>query len=323
MKFCACDNLIHGLNFFGNSVRLCNTIYIGTKLIHEQEIKKLTPTKIIKARKELFERLKKGEIPCECQGCPYLEEKEWDLSAKIDTIHVFHWIHCNCGCIYCANKYYTKGKFSDEVLPAENYRLYPILKNLYEKNLISKDNLTVHFGGGELSVLDEADDLINLFLDNNVKEMRLMSSCITYSQAVSKAMQKGHPLVFALSCGTKEVFAKIKRRDLFDRTVANIRRYQQEAGAFKSNTVSRYIIFDRFNNTKEEIENWLNLSKDLGVGFIDLSLDFCGSLENKRGQKIPTEMYALFDFAREKCKELNLDFNIEQFSSQMLERGVY
>lgn len=323
MKFCACDNLIHGINFFGNSIRLCNTIYIGTKLIDEENIKTVTTSKILKSRKKLFENLENGVVPTECKDCPYLKEQDWDLPQKIDTIHVFHWLHCNCGCVYCANKYFTKGKFSDKILPAENYRLFPILKDLYKKNLISKDNLTVHFGGGELCVLNEAEDIINLFLENNVKEMRLMSSCISYSSAIARAMQKGHPLVFALSCGTRETFAKIKRRDLFEQTIENIKKYQAEAGDFKSRTVSRYIIFDRFNNTKDEIEKWLNLSKNLEVGFVDLSLDFCGSLENKRGQKIQPEIYDLFDFAKKKSKELNLGFTIEQFSLQMLEKGVY
>ena len=81
--------------------------------------------------------------------------------------------------------------------------------------------------GGDLTVLDEADDIINLCLDRGVSRMSFHSSCIYYSKGIERALKELNTMNFdfSIDCGNRELYKKIKRIDAFEQVITNIKKY--------------------------------------------------------------------------------------------------
>lgn len=61
----------------------------------------------------------------------------------------------------------------------------PILKQMLEKGILNFDGYLA-FGGSEPGVLEEFDEIANLFLDNNVRSVVTNSSGIKYVESIGK-----------------------------------------------------------------------------------------------------------------------------------------
>ena len=68
----------------------------------------------------------------------------------------------------------------------------------------TKDNCIV-FGGGEPTILKEFDKLLNLFCEENFNNIRINSSGIKYSHALTNALKNRRAsLVISVDSGTKD-----------------------------------------------------------------------------------------------------------------------
>ncbi len=286
--------------------------------------------KIIKNRESLIKLLDRGDIPKECIGCFDLQEQDkpkytgLNIFRKIpkpNTLIIKHFKQCNCSCIYCAEQYISKRKIVLKPQKSDYYDLLPIIKQLYKKKLIEKNNLTVLFQGGDISVLEEFEDLVNVFIDNGVKKIEIATNGIIYLPIIEKICKKTFvDMDISIDCGCRESYKKIKTVDKFDDLVKNLKRYSKLPIQLRL----KYILVRNCNDNIEEVSKYIELMKEIGIKISELTIDQCDPefLENKVF-KIPPHYYKIYEFWEKKCKEYDIYPSLWSYLKEILDRGEF
>lgn len=322
-----CKRLFETLNFDAEKVFYCCATRTGPS-IDVPPPNKLN--QIIKKRNQLIKALEQGNIPSECVGCFDLQEYEvkrnffertFSSPPKSNLIIVKHFKQCDCSCTYCCEQYLSKRKIVLKPKKSDYYDLLPIIKELYKNDLIDKQNLDVHFQGGNVSVLEEFDDLLNLFMENGVKRVEIATNGIKYLPCIEKICNKTFVDVnISIDSGTRETFKKIKTVDKFDSVVENLRIYAKLPILLRL----KYILVRGVNDNIEELTNYINLMKEVGINNAELMIDQCDS-EFIQGNefKIPDYYYDLFKFFISKCAEYNIEANVWEYVREILAKGSF
>ncbi len=285
---------------------------------------------IFNKKKALIDMLNKGKVPKECEGCFDLEEKapeKFDLfksfkkPPKASLIIVKHFKQCDCSCIYCCEQYISERKIVLKSKKSDYYDLLPIIQKLYEKDLIDKEKLDVHFQGGNVSVLEEFEDLANLFYKNGVKRVEIATNGIKYLPIIEKICNKTFVDVnISIDCGTRETYKKIKTVDKFDELVSNLKKYQKLPILLRL----KYILVRGVNDNVYELTKYIELMNEIGIKNSELMIDQCdsGFVEGKDFE-IPHHYYELFDLYKSKCKEYGIESNIWEYVEKILAQGAF
>lgn len=313
--YTSCHWIQHGLSFENDHIEMCclcchkggGRLYIKD----EYKGKGLKWDDIFKLKEKFIEENKKGIIDPRCEGCFNLVHKGWDDNEKyINYIHFNHWTHCNSDCIYCYTSW-DKKNFQKK----PHYKVMPILKELFKKKLFHPDG-EVTFAGGEPTILNEFDDIINILLKNGVNRITVHTSGIKLSKAIEKGLKEGKLSVcLSADAGSSETFYKVKRVNKFDKFWQNVEKYAQ-AQPKDNNTLveTKFIIIPGINDNKEEIEKWFSLNLAYGIKSIvvDIENDYCRDLRAKDEDK-PAYLVELCNYIVQRAKEL--DFNLIDYNN--------
>lgn len=328
-EYLSCEYLQGGLNFHAFNISTCN---FWTKGLIFYELNgpdgkktKIDFNEIDKIRRNVIE---KREIPDGCKGCFNLKKKKWKYTSKISILDIDHWQDCNCGCIYCSNLGLKYAKFlQNGTKKSEFYDVYPILEEIYNQNKFAK-KLKVSTAGGEPANLEEYPDIVRLLLKNEEEngcdsEISYLTSGIKYIPEVAAALEKPNKfLTTSLDCGCRETYLKIKRTDAFDDCIKNLKEYISHAKD-KNQVILKYIFLPNINDNVEEIDKFFEVVKNIGCKNVSFALEFCQALRHKKGQKIPKNLYGLFDYAEKKAKDLNINYFVFDIVKDLLEKGHY
>lgn len=323
-----CKRLNETIDFDALKIFFCCATRTGPSIDAKENINFVN--KIVKARELLIKRLDRGDIPEECVGCYDLEEQSkpkyqglnfYKKVPKPNTIIVKHFKQCNSSCIYCAEQYISNRKIVLKPKKSDYYDLLPIIKNLYKKNLIDKDNLTVLFQGGDISVLEEFEDLVNIFVENGVKKIEIATNGIIYLPIIEKICRKTFvDMDISIDCGCRESYKKIKTVDKFDDLVNNLRKYTK----LPIQVRLKYILVRNINDNIEEVSKYIELMKDIGIKISELTIDQCDPefLENNQF-KIPPHYYELYSLWEKKCKEYDIYPSLWSYLKEILDKGEF
>lgn len=313
--YTSCHWIQHGLSFENDHIEMCclcchkggGRLYIKD----EYKGKGLKWDDIFKLKEKFIEENKNGIIDPRCEGCFNLVHKEWDDNKKyINYIHFNHWTHCNSDCIYC---YTSWDKKNYQKKP--HYKVMPMLKELFKKKLFHPDG-EVTFAGGEPTILNEFDDIINILLKNGVNRITVHSSGIKLSKAIEKGIKEGKLSVcLSADAGSTETFYKVKRVNKFDKFWQNVEKYaKSQPDENKTLVETKFIIIPGINDNKEEIEKWFSLNMAYGIKSIvvDIENDYCRDLRAKEEDK-PTYLVELCNYIVQRAKEL--DFNLIDYNN--------
>ena len=295
MKYKSCKYIQGGIAFRHDAVSLCNKL-CGTKRYEKFNIPYTENfyEKFIDVREEAIENCKKGILPHEgCLSCPYVEEKDWEADTRFREIEITHWVHCNCGCCYCAMLPVTKGEMVKSKQNSPYVRLLPVIKRMLEENRIHP-NAFFSVTGGELTMLKEFPAIMKLLLKQKDASYGfcLQSNGIKYEKLLSKAIQKDRrtSIVISIDAGSREMFKLMKRKDNYNDVIKNLRHYLKDAKNNNDRIVAKYIIVPNVNDTKEEIDKWIETCKKIGIKTLQPSIEFCsqvvnpGTFKEKQGQ---------------------------------------
>ena len=163
----------------------------------------------------------------------------------------------------------------------------------------------IGFGGGEPAILDEFEPMVNLFIDAGADNIRVHSSGIKYSPAMERGISKGVlSVVVSVDSGTPETYYKIKNVKTFDKVWENVRKYAAAQRENKGLARTKYIIIPGVNDTQEELQKWFDLTVDAGIRWIILDVEGGWYLMHKH--EVPSHLYELLDWGRNKARELNM-----------------
>lgn len=314
-EYTSCNWLQHGLSFENDHIEMCCLCcHKGGGRLHikdDYKGKGVSWDDIFKLKQKFIEDNKNGKIDPRCEGCFNLVHRGWDDEEKyINYIHFNHWTHCNSDCIYC---YTSWDKKNFQKRP--HYKALPMLKELFKKKLFRAGG-EITFAGGEPTILNEFDDIVNFLLKNGADRITVHSSGIKYSKAIEKGIkEKKLSVCLSADAGSRDIFYKVKRVDKFDKFWQNVEKYAQaQEENDKIYVETKFILIPEVNTNKEEIEKWFSLNLAYGVKSIvvDIENDFCKDL---RTNNSPTPEY-LIDLAKyivARAKEL--DFNLVEYNN--------
>lgn len=241
-------------------------------------------------KKQVRNLHKKGKLSPFCKGCPLLQKKIWKNSFKITKMAFSTNTKCNCDCIYCYTHLNKKIYNMRPDIPVLYY-----IKKLIKENSIEKD-CQIEFGGGEPVICGEFEELLNLFIDNNFKNIKIHSSGIQYSTAIERALNSDIcVLIISPDAGTKDIYKKIKGVDKFDDVWNNIIKYYNSQNQRKNMVIIKYIILLNTNDSKELIDSFFNKIIEAGIQIIAIDTDMVWYAKNKNNE---TEIENLFKIVR-------------------------
>lgn len=318
-KYISCDWVTSGIEFSVHDVNLCCFGYLQglenhkkTILVENYKGESIDWDKIFARKKEIKELNKKNTpLDC-CKNCIYMEERDWSEENFIDHLTLNHWTSCNSDCFYCGPKQNKEGK--------KNYKLLPVIKDMVKKDILKATSRScVTFGGGEPTVLNEFEALLNLFLESGFKNIRINSSGIKYSKTIEKGLKMGAiSLVISPDSGTKETYEKIKRVRCFDKVWENQGKYAKVQA--QSNLVkSKYIIIPQINDNKEEIDKWFEKMLQYGIKACAVSVEQHWYFDNFNN--FDDSIYESIKYIEEKAKSLDFDLEIYCEAMSLLQKG--
>ncbi len=315
MRYKSCYWIESGINFDIDSYKVC-CLYSakgGGNTIIENNYKgqSVNWDKVFAFKQMMKDIHKKGEIYPKCEGCIFLEEKDWnDDHSKISMINLDYWTKCNSKCTYC-HTMLDKKKYNS----FKNYNFLPILKDMLKRDIL-RPNGHVSFGGGEVTLLKEFDKLLNIFMDFGFPLTRIHSSCILYSKAIEKGLKNGCvDLIVSVDSGSKSLHRMVKGVDSYNRVWSNLKKYaqnQKDPNAVKV----KYILIPGINDSREEIDLWLKNAKNNGINCV------LHEIESKwfyaRRENVPDEIIDYFDYAKEKAMSLGLRYELYERAEHMM-----
>lgn len=251
-----------------------------------------------------------SKLPCE--GCFFLHPRTENdvVSDKFNLLNLSHWTQCNCGCIYCARMDDSRGEITTKKQKSTRYDMLPVLKQLYKNELLDRENLTVVFQGGDISVLKEFEPLVKECLKNGVKRFDILTNNIVYQPIIKKLIDKDKAFLYtSLDTGNKETYKKLKRVDKFEDCVNNLRKYSKN----KPNPpiVVKYILVHHFNDNKEEIIRFMDLMSDIGIKIVEFQLDNkYGLFTDLDTNPLPSHYGELFLLFKEECEKRNITLQL-------------
>lgn len=251
--------------------------------------------KVFEAKKDQKE--KKMQDPHACKGCRSLCEN-LDFSKDSDFlafINFNHWNRCNSRCIYC-----SQGTFGGD----RYYNSLPLVKSLFEyKNGECLKNYgEVTFQGGEVTVLPEFEELLDLFFSIEMK-VRIHSNGIIFSNAIARSLEKNLvSIVISPDSAVKETYEKIKRVPCFDKTWSTIEKYAK-VQAKPDLVKAKFIIVAGINDTIEEIDKFIEKCCSCGVKHVIWEIE--DKYLSFYDQDVP-HICLLIDYAMYKAKKAGL-----------------
>ncbi len=302
-RYVSCEYIQHGFNVDYEDIKMCcfNCHEGGGRqiLIDNYKGEMINWDKFFKEKRKMRELNKKGIMLERCKGCIFLKEREWDDEDYINYMVFNHWTQCNCKCRYC----FTNDQ-SDFFNQRKNYNMYPVIKKLADMGKI-RGGGEIGFGGGEPALLPEFEPMVNMLLDCGCDNIRVHSSGVKYSQAIERGVREGKLIVVvSVDSGTPETYQNIKRVNHFNKVWENLAKYAQAQTSNKYKVKTKYIIFPGYNDTKEEIDKFFDLTVKSGIKSVVLDVESMWYVANK--PNIDDFYYELLDYAENKTKEFNM-----------------
>lgn len=305
-KYVSCQWVEYGIDFdlgvYGSNIKMCCYLSApgggNTMLIKDYKGEKIDWRNFFELKNKYRDIQRSGKTIPECSGCVFLEEKEWIQKDEINHVIFDHWTNCNCKCTYC----YTE---EDKALynNLKTYNVLPIIKDMLAKKIL-KPGGAIGFGGGEPTMLDEFEELINLLLEKGFTNIRVPSSAIKYSSIIEKGIAaKQLTVVVSVDSGSRETYKTIKQLDMYDKVCENLKKYAQ-AQTESGNVISKYIIIPGINDNIEEIDNWLKFNIENNISSIVIDIENSWLQKNRNNQDL--QVYNLIEYVRKKASEMNI-----------------
>ena len=158
-KSLSCPSLHNEIYLGPDEIRTCcKRFFVEGEKKGDVILKKVQPNEdvtsemILKEKQKLFKKINSGEAN-DCDGCPFLESKEWDELDELSIKHISFEYHsvCNMKCAYCSETYYGGLK--------SQYNVPKLFSDLLSKGALSNCNSVV-WGGGESSIGQNFKELI-------------------------------------------------------------------------------------------------------------------------------------------------------------------
>lgn len=318
--FYSCEWIESGLVFFQYKLTMC--CYCGhtggghVMLRNNYNGNDISWDRVFWLKNKFKKFHKEGKINVNCVDCPFLKEAKWDNKENyIDHLYISHWTQCNSKCVYC-----YAAQNPEEFEYHKAYSILPQIKEMLEKNILRPGG-SIHFGGGEPTLLSEFEEIIELLLDYKFYDLRIHTSGIKYSPILERGIKEGRlNVVVSTDAGCAKTYEKIKQVPCYDIVRENIKKYAQAQADTdqlvspekvmdcKFMVSSKFIIIPGVNDNITEIEGWLTANQEAGLSTTVLDIEENWYKEHK--DNIPSHIIALVRYVKKRSKQLHTNFEL-------------
>ncbi len=284
MKYKCCDALLHKLAINPDNINFCCSPYDNKlQYLNNYNGEVIDIADYRKRREYYLNMFKSGNIPEACQNCFHVEEKDWDEEIGFKFISISSRTKCSsCDCFYCIQSL-GKPEIKKELNTRQCWDIKPIIKELYNENLILKDCIYI-IGGGEPTEFpqDELEYLMLVGLMSDV-HILILTNGIIYNENIAKLLSVGKvSLKISIDAGTKATYQKIKRVNAYDKVMTNIKKYSQAAKNNPNGIVeAKYIICPGINDNLKEAKAFISKIKKAGCKGLEVALEYSWFNSNK------------------------------------------
>ncbi len=320
-----CELLQNEITCFQNQIQSCCSSQLGPVYLPDYKGEPIDWDKLVKMKEDALIGMKNGDIPENCKGCFNLKPCENPpVKKEFSRLIISHWVHCNCSCVYCARNEFSNSLVTRVPKNSDFYDLFPILKGLYENNLLAQDgSLFVDFQGGDIAVLEEFEDIVKILQAHNAGYIRFTTNNIIYQPLIEKILKQNKgELMTSLDCGCAETYKKIKRVDKFEDAVKNLEKYRKAApDAF---VFVKYITVKGINDNASEVNKFLDLMTKLKVPAVSFEIDYRDIMMNPNKRfDIPAHYYELLEIFKKRCAENNIKLTLFTHTENVLKQGYF
>ncbi|MFC5303289.1 glycosyltransferase [Azospira restricta] len=294
-KTWSCTDLHHSAFLAPNQVRTCCKRFFVEGKMRGDVVLLDTPSEIIgadsilAAKRDLHARINRGdETPCD--GCPFMEFKDWGAIERLDIRYLSMEYHsvCNLKCTYCSDTYYGGSP--------PQYDVEALVDELLAAGALDACH-TVVWGGGEPVVDKNFAPLIEKLVERlpNAAQ-RVLTNAVKHSKTVEKLLATGSATVTtSIDAGTADTFARVRGKAKLRNVLATLARY----AAASSERVTVKYIFTAQNHSLDEIRDFADLIADhrLTACNFQISSDFKEEAVSPTGALSMIVLYGLLSRA--------------------------
>ena len=303
-KIYRCDYMDSGINFERKGAYVCcKTAHKGGGMpVLADTYLDFDWDKIFRLKKEWKQQIAKGTPPKKCEGCSHIVETDKILDEDFITfVDVNSFVNCNSRCIYC-----DCWSISD----FEETSLLPRFQELFEKKMLRNTSYGyIQFAGGEPALMLDFEKIVELCLQNGMKNYIVNSNGIKFSKGIERLLAEANTnLCVSLDSGCAETYEKIKRVPCFDKVVENLKKYSKAQKSGNSCVWSKFIIVPDYNDNETEINKWYDVSLETGIRAVILDVE--REWFKNHDRKINSNIEKLISVIQNRCEKdgVKLDY---------------
>lgn len=275
-KSWSCTDLHHSVFLRSNQVRTCcKRFFVGGEmrgdvvLLDVQKDEQVSPGKILAAKRELHQKLNSG-VSCACDGCPFLEFKDWGALNTLDISYLSleHHSVCNLKCTYCSDEYYG----GQQAL----YDVAGTVDRLIDTGALRHCSLVV-WGGGEPTIGKDFDYILGRLREKLPDaQQRILTNSVKPSDSVSRLLSEDKAqIVTSLDAGSDDNFALIRGRRRLQDVLKSLKHYAD----VNSDKVTIKYIFTQGNDSLAEIRGFVD--QMAASGLLNCNFQISGDFKNE------------------------------------------
>lgn len=305
MAYKSCEDCMHTLCFMPEGLRHC--MYMipenAPPVIPVFSNRPIDPEYVFDCKLEIEEMRMDGYVQSDCENCFRIDVKDFDNEKYINKVLISHKTDCNAKCTFCYNNFAGNNRHNP----------YKIIPQLEQFKPYFKD-CEMHFGGGEPTIWEEFDEIIDFAIKENFKKIILATNGSVFSEKLAEAIKNGiaEP-VFTTDTADAELFKTIKGLN-FEEVTENIKKYltyDEEKAAIHN----KYIIIPNVNDNENAIRQWVDYNEQLGIR--NLAVDIEAIFFNENRGNIDEKYKNLVLFAENIILEKGIKCDLYSFASQM------
>jgi glycosyltransferase involved in cell wall biosynthesis/sulfatase maturation enzyme AslB (radical SAM superfamily) len=256
-KSWSCFDIHHSVFLAPNQIRTCckrffhNGSMRGDVVLLDVEgrNKSITSEEIVMAKRDLYDAINRGDST-DCDGCPFLEFKEWQPIEPLNIKYLSLEYHsvCNLRCNYCSETYYGGAK--------ANYNVYSLISEFLNRGQLEKCENVV-WGGGEPILAADFSILIERLVDKlPTATHRVLTNSVKFSQTIAKLLEQNLiSVTTSIDAGSPEIFKIVRGRDSLHSVMSNLKKYVDSQ---PRRVTAKYIFTDE-NSDIMEVEQFVQL----------------------------------------------------------------
>jgi MoaA/NifB/PqqE/SkfB family radical SAM enzyme len=166
---------------------------------------------------------------------------------------------CNFNCVYC-----NQAEMMEQIqfLPETADTIIDVLHKM--EPIFDPESMILGYAAAEITLSPYCDEILD-FIGEHKWRTTLSTNGSIYNEKIARLIKDGTAeVIISIDAGTRETFKRVRGVDLFDKVIANCKRYVRESG---KRIMLQYIVADGINDSETDLRNFVDIVFDVDADF--------------------------------------------------------